>query len=202
MEQILQTVLAVELLTVQIQRQARVQVGVVPEHLLDVFENVAVIHKDFRIRTEGHFGSFTLTAIRDSIVFCQLSVFKFCSFSFSIAEGLNDKFSGQRIHRFSPDSIQTYGFLKCFAVVLRPSIDFRHNINHLSQWDTTAVITNNDLTVRNFNLDGLSSPHDKFVNGVVQNLFQQDINTIVRGLSITQFSDVHSGTQTDVFIPL
>ena len=51
-----------------------------------------------------------------------------------------------------------------------------------------------------FNL--LARTHDEFVDGVVDNFLDEHVNAVVRALSVAKFTDVHTGAQTDVFMPL
>ena len=48
-------------------------------------------------------------------------------------------------------------------------------------------------------VDLLAVAHDVLVDGVVDDLLEEDVNPIVLSRSITQLADVHAGTKSDVF---
>ena len=44
-----------------------------------------------------------------------------------------------------------------------------------------------------------TKPHDKFIDCIIDNLFQKNIDSIIRVGSVTQTANVHARTQPDVF---
>ena len=54
----------------------------------------------------------------------------------------------------------------------------------------------------NGNLNGLARSHHELVDTIVQRFFQKDVNAIIGGRSIPQFTDIHSRTQSYVLLPI
>jgi hypothetical protein len=41
-----------------------------------------------------------------------------------------------------------------------------------------------------------------FIDGVVDDFLDQDINPVVRRATVSELSDIHSGPQPDMFLPV
>ena len=65
-------------------------------------------------------------------------------------------------------------------VVLGPCINHRNAFYDLAQGDAAAVVAYAYRVVFYGNVDLFAMPHDKFVNGVVNDLFEQDVNPVIR----------------------
>jgi hypothetical protein len=48
----------------------------------------------------------------------------------------------------------------------------------------------------------LAVPHRVFVDAVIDHLFEEDVDAIIRTAAITQFADIHTGPQADMFLPV
>ena len=43
--------------------------------------------------------------------------------------------------------------------------------------------------------------HDKLIDGVVYHLLDKDVDTVIRLCTITELTDIHTGSLTDVLAP-
>ena len=47
--------------------------------------------------------------------------------------------------------------------------------------------------------DLLPVPHNKLINGIVHYFLEQDIDAVIIGRTVTEPSDIHAGTEADMF---
>ena len=116
-----------------------------------------------------------------------------------LAEGLDFEERGKEIHRLDPDPVESDGFLERFAVVFRSRVDDGGAVLQLAERDPAAVVAHADEAILDLDVDLLAVAHDVLVDGVVDDLLEEDVNPIVLSRSITQLADVHAGTKPDVF---
>ena len=68
--------------------------------------------------------------------------------------------------------------------------------------NSPAVVTHLYRTVPNADLDGLAIAHEVFIDAVVNDLFEQDVNAVIRTGPVPQLADVHARTKPDVLLPI
>ncbi len=146
-------------------------------------------------------GSIGLIGFFNWIFFYDLAFRKLHLFFFSIAYGCYFKKFRQGVHRFYPYPIHSYRFLECIGIIFSSRIHFCHTINDLFKWDATSVVSYTYLIIFDGNIDYFTDSHHKFINGIVNYFFHQNINSIVLGRSFSQFSNIHARSLPDMFIP-
>ncbi|MNR22405.1 hypothetical protein D3C85_1393540 [compost metagenome] len=161
-----------------------------------------VISENALIRIKRNGCTIALCSINDRIVDHDLPFREFYFFSFIIPVRLHRETGRQSIYGLCTNSIQTYRFLEGIAVVFTTGIDFRHTIYHFTQRNSTTIVTYIYFLIRNGDFDRTSGAHYKLVNGVIHNLLKQYINPIVLCRTIPKLTDIHTGTQSDVFLPI
>ena len=67
--------------------------------------------------------------------------------------------------------------------------------------DASAIVAHRHDIVLDGDLDSLAMPLHKLVDGVVDDLFEEHVDTVVVGASVAQLADIHAGTEADMFIP-
>src|SRR5260370_7125836 len=85
------------------------------------------------------------------------------------------------------------------GVVLSVCIDARNAVDHLTEWDAPSVVSNADNIAIDRNIDLAAKPHNKLVDTVVDDLFQQDIDAVIIVRAISQATDIHARTRPDMF---
>ena len=101
---------------------------------------------------------------------------------------------GKGIHRLGSDTVEADRELENISVVLCTGVDHRNAFHYLTQRDTTPVVPHPASAVfLNCDVNPFAIPHDVFVYGIINNLFDQDIDTVIRVRAITQAADIHTG---------
>src|SRR5690606_21101601 len=98
--------------------------------------------------------------------------------------GLYGETGGKCVDRFGTHTVKPYRLLERFAVVFTTSIYFGNHIYHRSNGYTAAVIAYRNFIFICRDIYRYSGTHAEFVNGIVDDLFQKDMDTIVISRSI------------------
>ena len=202
LQEVLQPVLAPKLLAVEVEREACVEVGVVPQQLLHVLgpepvrlENVGV-GLEANARAVAFGGRFHLGVVR------ELAQDEACALHLALPHTLHHEFCAQCVDRLGAHTIQSDRLLERAAVVLAAGVDFGHAVDHLPQRNATAVVAHTHFVVLDRHLDGPSVPHGVLVDAVVDHLLQEHVDAVVGVLAVSQFPDVHPRAHPDVLLPI
>ena len=68
----------------------------------------------------------------------------------------------------------------------------------LSTMSAAAVVAHRHHLVLDRNVDLAAGPHDKFIDRVVDDLLDEDVNAVVGLRAVAQLADIHAGAQTDM----
>ena len=198
-EEIEKAVLRFELLSVQGKRQAGVEVGVVPQHGFDELEVPCVGAEDFAIRLEGNHRPAGLGRFDRLFHFlCDEAVGKGDALRLFVAEGGDLEKLGEEVHRFDADPVQANRFFEGFAVVLRAGVDDRSTVLELTERDAATVVPDANEGFFDLNIDLPAVAHYEFIDAVVDDFFEQNVDAVVLRSSVPQFANVHPGTKTNV----
>jgi hypothetical protein len=104
----------------------------------------------------------------------------------------------KRIDGLGPDAVQAYAELENFVAVFRSGVDARNALDDLAERNSAAVIAHRDLRPLQAYDDPVAKAHDVFVNGVVDNFLQKDVNAVVVIGSVADTADVHARALADV----
>ena len=183
-QQIQQAVLRPEFLAVENDRQAGIQVGIIPAHLLH--DRIA----EFRLR----FGKISRSMSNASRVpFSPSSLRGF--FMSTVSSPLENssalvcpsrhawisKKSDKCVHRLDADPVQPHRFFERLAVILRTGVDLRRAVEKFPQRNPPPEIPHlHPALVVDLDPDLLPVPHDVLVDGVVHRLLEQDVDAVVR----------------------
>ena len=61
------------------------------------------------------------------------------------------------------------------------------------------MVANGNEIILYGNGDLLPMPHDELVNGIVHYLLEQYIDAVIIGRAVTEPSDIHAGSEADMF---
>ena len=101
------------------------------------------------------------------------------------------------------DAVHTHGLLEGSRVELTAGVQLGNHIHHLSERDAASEVAHGHGPVLvDGDVDALAIAHRELVDGVVDDLFQEDVDTVTLPFAIAQAADVHTGTPPDVFVPL
>ena len=136
-----------------------------------------------------------------------MTLLKLSTACLAIAETLYHEFPTQSIDRLGTYTIESDRLFEGLGVVLTTCVEERYSLHHFAQRDTTAIVANAHnlaciarlIGIRTHsNLDGFAFVHTELIDGVVDGLFDEYIDTIVVVLAIAQFADIHTGTAADM----
>ncbi|OQB88359.1 MAG: hypothetical protein BWX84_03115 [Verrucomicrobia bacterium ADurb.Bin118] len=132
------------------------------------------------------------------VLLLELAHFELRLGKFTVAMAAHDEVFRQRIHRLRADAVEADAELEHVVVVFGARVDAGNTIHHLAQRDAAPVIAHADVRAVNRDFDLLAVAHDVFVNGVINDLLEQDVTTVVVMVAVADASDVHAGAQPDV----
>ena len=157
-----------------------------------------ILRENLRIGNEFNEGSVALGGVA-SLFLDEFSVFEFGAFEFAFAERCCNEAFGEGVDRLCADAVQTDGELEDIAVVFRARVDLGYTVHEFLQGDAASVVADFDVVVAQGDVDAAPAAHDEFIDGVVDNLFDEDVYAVVFVCAVSEFSDIHSGPVTDVF---
>src|SRR5690606_9658841 len=70
------------------------------------------------------------------------------------------------------------------------------------QRNPTPVIAHRYQSVFDSDFNRLPGSHDEFIDTVVDDLLQKNVDPVVGRTSVAQFPNVHTGTHTDMLLPI
>ncbi len=199
-QQIKQAVGGKEAFLFQVKFQTGVEIGIAPQPFADKLQVKGIL---LEMRVVGQkldqgavlFRGFAL------ILPLQHAFGKHGPGKTALPEGGNRELFGQGIDRLGAHSVEAHGKLKDIGIVFRPGIDHRNAFHQLAQGDAAAEIAHLDpalFAVVDGDNDLLARSHDKFIDRIINHLFEQDIDAVVRMGAVAQPADIHAGPQTDM----
>ena len=158
--------------------QTRIQVGVVAQHVLHDVVVEGVVLEQRVVRLEIDIGTILVLSVLSGIALQNAALESGAThLAVTIAGYL--EMGTQRIDGLDTHTIQTYRLLEGLGVVLTTSIQYADRFDELTLRNATAIVTDRDTqVVVDSNLQTVASLHLEFVNRVVDDFFQQYINTV------------------------
>jgi hypothetical protein len=129
----------------------------------------------------------------------EFSSFEFGAEKLAIPMAGNRKARRKCVDRLGADTVQADTKLKDVIVVLRAGINLGNAIDHFAQWDSAAVIPDPDEGLIDGYVDLATVAHDEFIDGIIDHLFEEDIDAVIVMAAVPQTANVHSSTGPDVF---
>ena len=200
-KKVIQTVFGEDFLSVEMDGKPTVEVGVIPHHFFDILGKPAVVDEDRVVDDKGGESTGTLVGEFDGRLVGELSAGELSGFGLSVAETLHFEVGGKGVDGFHTHTVLTDGVGESLAVELAAGVDLGDAVHHLVERDAAAVVAHRHDIVLDGDLDRFAMPLHKLVDGVVDDLFEEHVDTVVVGASVAQFADIHAGTEADMFIP-
>lgn len=199
-----EAVFAAEFFAVEDEGEAGVEPGVVAKHLAHEVESVAVVLSErFFVGMENDTGAAGFHGLNGSFhVAFDESAGELDGAHFAFAEGGDAEEVAEGVDGFDADAIESDGAFEGFAVVFGTGVDLGGAFDEFAQGDTAAVVAHGDHVVFDFDLDFLAVAHDVFVDAVVENFLEQDVDAVFGGGAIAEFANIHAGAETDVLTPV
>ena len=155
-------------------------------------------------RPEGDFGAVRFAGLAFGLVF-QNPAGEFRSHALAIAAGDDRERLGQGVDGFQADAVQAdgagerLGNAVAAGVKFAAGVDFRHAVDDTVQGDAAAIIPHLDQSVvLDSDLDALAGANREFINAVVNDFLEQDIDAVVLVIAVAETADIHTGAGLDV----
>ena len=187
-QQVQQTVLGDKLLIVINECQSGVEIGVVAQQFLDiVVAEMVVLEQPFAV--VGHKLDDRTAFLRSVIVHYpgvggQFALRELRPAHLALAVGFYGEERGQGIDSFGTHTVQTDGFLKRLAVVFAAGVEHRDNLHQFAQRDTASVVPYTHTPLFDLYFNHLAFAHAVLIDRVVDTLFDEHVDTIVRVASV------------------
>ena len=201
-EQVQEPVRAVVILAVHHEREPVVQVGVVPDLLFHVGGEEPEVLEQVVIGLEVDFGAVFLGGGGNLEVLHQNALAELGALYLAVAETLYDKLCRERVHRLGTHAVHAHRLLEGFGVVLAARIHLRHAVDDLLERDAAAVVAHAAAVVFHVDFNLLARAHGELVDGVVDNFLREHVDAVVGALPVAQLTDVHTGAEPNVFVPI
>jgi len=89
--------------------------------------------------------------------------------------------------------------LEGFAVVLGSRVDFGYAIDDLAERNPAPVVTNGYKIIVNGYLDAFAMTGGVFIDGIIDDLLEKDIDAVVGRGAVAELADVHARPEAHVF---
>ena len=201
-QQVIQPSLGMQFLTVKIDGQPGIQEHVVLEHGLQVIHDIMVVTKQLLVCDKSHQRTIRFRGRYHLLIFHDQRFIESHPLRLPVPEGLDNETLGKSIHGFYTDTVQSYGFLKSFRIILGPRVHLRGHVNQFTQWNSSSEIPYRNRPFLHVDNNLASRSHREFVDTIIHHLFNQYVYSIVHCRSVPQFSDIHTGAQAYMFPPV
>ena len=168
-----------ELLAVEDNRQSGVEEHVILQQTLDIFVFILVILEYLFVRDEIGERPVCLLRRADRGFLRDDCLVVFYPLAFAVPVTGDQEIAAQRIYGFDSDSVQSDRLFESLAIVLCSVIHLAGDIDYLAQRNAAALVAYGDGAFFDGHFYGFTVTHHIFVDGVIQHLFQQYINTVI-----------------------
>src|SRR5439155_27122318 len=197
--QVQQTVARLKSLPVLNQLQSRVEVTVLAQPPFHELRAELDLLEYRRVRLETYQRAVGFAAGLALLFLLEPALFERGFDEFTPAMAAHKKLLRQRVHRLGADAVQADAELKNVVVIFGAGVDPGHAIHHLAERDAAAEIANAHFRAVDADLHLLPVTHDVFIDGVVDDLLEQDVTTVIVVRAVAEPADVHPGPQPDMF---
>jgi hypothetical protein len=198
-EEVLEAVLRLEGLAVEREREAAVEEGVVPEHVLDELgAELEVGAEELLVGRELDDGAGALVGLGDARLGLQLALLELDGLGLAVADGLGAVGEGEGVDGLLADAVEADGLLEGLAVVFGAGVDDGDAVHQLAQRDAAAVVADLDGAVGELDLDLAAAAHHEFVDGVIDGLLEEDVDAVLGVGAVAEAADIHARAEADV----
>ena len=180
--------------------EARIQIGVVAEHVLHdvVVEAVALEELVVAVGLEVDIGTVLVLRVLGDVV-DEFAELESGLAHLAVAEGVHLEVAAQRVDGLDTHTVQTDRLLEGLRVVLATGVQHADGFNHLTLRNAAAIVADRDAQV---GLDGdfnaVAGLHLELVNAVVDDFLQQHVDAVLREGTVAQSANIHTRAQSDM----
>ena len=195
-----------DLLAVEVDREAGVHVAVHLHAALDVLFPHLELAEDVRVRHVAHVGAVPharLLAL-PALLGDELPLAEERLGELALAERAHLELAREGVHGLRAHAVHAGGELEGVGVELAAGVHLAHALDHLAERDAAAVVAHGRLA--GLEVDGhVDLPpeaHHELVHGVVDHLLHEDVDAVVVAAAVADVPDVHAGALADVLDPV
>ncbi len=178
--------------------EARVEVGVVAKHQFDELTAEGIVFEERSVRLKEDCCAVLVLSLFGDVAF-EVAFAEHYLACLSVAVALHLETVAQGIDCLKAHTVQSYTLLERLTVVLATRIEHRHGFHYFAEWNATSVVANRHTEiVVDIYFDAFSGTHLELVDAVVDDFLEQDIDAVLCLRAVTEASDVHTGTRSDV----
>ena len=179
--------------------EAGVEVGVVAQHVLYDVVVESVVEEHGVVGCEGdECAAFVVGGCGG--VGDELSAFEDGCAYLGVAVGAHLESCAEGIDGFESDAVEPDAFFEGFGVVFSSGVEHADGFDELSLGDASSVVSYGDAeVVVDVDVDAFSGVHFEFVDGVVDDFFEENVDAVFGEGAVAESSDVHARSRADVF---
>ena len=116
----------------------------------------------------------------------------------AVAVGADVEVLGQGVDRLGAHAVESDRLLEDLVVELAAGVEDAHGLDHGIQGDTASEVADGHVVHLDVDADLLAEAHREFVDGVVYDFFEEDIDAVARIVAVAEPADVHARTKAYV----
>lgn len=182
-DEVWEAVFAAEFFAVEDEGEAWVEPGVVAQHFAHEVEAVLVVWAEAGVvgvvDDAGAVG-FVGVLWGFHVAFDE-SACEFDGAHFAVAEGGDAEEVAEGVDGFDADAVEADGAFEGFAVVFGAGVDLGGAFDEFAEGDAASVVADGDHVVFDLDFDFFAEAHDVFVDAVVEDFFDEDVDAVFWG---------------------
>jgi len=111
----------------------------------------------------------------------------------------HEKIGGECIHCFGANTIEAHTKLEYVVVIFCTGVNFGYAVDNFTEWNAASEVADIYHIIFNAYVDSFAMSHDKFIDSVVDDFFDEDIDAIVIVRSRTGSPNIHTCSQANMF---
>ena len=192
LQQVLQSVAALDAPSVVHDGEPRVQIGVVAKHRLHKLLVELVVLEQRVVGTEVDVGSVLVLRVA-GLVADELAFLEDEGSHFSLAVALHLEAGTEGVDGLHAHAVESYALLEGLGVVFSARVEHAHGLHELSLRDSAAVVAHaHGLVVFNVYLNPVAGVHLELIDTVVDDLLEQHVDSVFGQRAVAESADIHA----------
>ena len=187
--------------SVEDEGQPLLQVGVVFHHRLHEVHVVGVVAENEVIGDETDECAVLFGRLAVALVL-EVAADEGCVVGFAVAVGLHEETFGERVDGLGADAVETDGLLEVGVVELAAGVELGGRVDDFVEGNAASEVTDGDDAVFYGDDDLRAVAHRELVDGIVDDLLEEDVDAVALVVAVARPADVHAGAAPDVLVPL
>ncbi len=185
---------------VQVQGKALFEVGVVLDHALHEFHVEGIVVEHLFVRREADEGAALFGRGLDGAL-QEVAPGEMRPGALALAVGGDVEVYGHGVDGLGAHTVHTHALLEVGVVEFAAGVQLRGGVHDFPERNAAAEVPDGDGAVLDGDVDPLAVSHGEFVDGVVDDLLQEDVDAVALTVSVSEPADVHAGAAADVLVP-